>query len=194
LRGEGAALLALPPDAPESAQVAISFHNGGGEPAVVRVEGLWLLPAPAPREQCAADSRGVLFENVSADESEPGGEGRRLALNIAALAENGRSWPEVKFNLQEGADGWSIEFRRKTGGFERWPGGKRDVYRISGPAALAEAIAALPSEADRRLLGALAQVLPDVMQTLAARGDLKAGDGSSWLELARAIRDASDGA
>lgn len=209
---DGAALLALPNDAPDFAHVAISMrHRGerGDDPIVVEIDGVWLLPRPcaaglAPGDGfvtkvALGDLRNASFEDVTADEIYADENYRHIDMTIAALSESGRFWRAVKFKLFEDRGQCGMEFRHRPGWpdcFVLWPGTETDrfgeIYKICGAAALAEAIADLPSAVDRRLLAALAYVLPDVVRALAARGDLPSEQAAEWTELARRLCESED--
>lgn len=202
--------LAVPKNASAKVQVVVALHDAvlpAEESAVVICEGAWLLRR-APRRDLeifaiatpAAIRRDTDFEEVRLDEIYADDNYRHLDMTTLGLSEAGQIWRAVKFKLFEEQGTPGVEFRSGADlpeCFSRWPGTQADrfgpYFKLSGADAFARAMTTLPEADDRRLLAALEDVLPSLMRSLIARGDIRAEDGDAWLAIARRLRATSGG-
>jgi hypothetical protein len=206
VRNEAAGIvLPVAADAGPRARVVLALRNTNAESSeapVVNCDGLWLLAARSVRPPADFAALGpptrirdTGFDEVRLEEFYEIEGYQHLDLKLAGLTEGERRWPSVKFKLAREGPIPAMEFR--LGGdrapcFENWPGVQSDAYgpvfKINGPREFVMALTALPVDKDRRLLVTLADVMPDVVRALIARGELAGEAAQSWLTLARTLR------
>jgi hypothetical protein len=171
---------------------------------VVGCKGLWLYPEDSIEKtdyraifggSAPSRHRDACFDEVSLDEIYADDHYRHLDLSVTQLAEDGMSWPRVKFKLFENRGECGVEFRTGENWpkfFRVWPGAQVDrfgpVHTIVGAEAFAEAVASAPHEDDRRLLAALMDLLVPIVRTLGGRGDISPSEVAQWIETARKLQ------
>jgi hypothetical protein len=206
VRNEAAGLLLpVPPDAGPRARLALALRNGateGEEAPVVNCDGLWLLAArlvPPPADFSMQGPpirvRDTAFDSVQLEEIYEIEGYQHLDLKITGLSEGPRRWPQVKFKFAREGVIPALEFRQggdRAPCFENWPGVQSDAYgpvfKLNGAREFALGFAALAVDKDRRLLLTLADVAPDIVRALIARGDLQGEAAEIWLAIARTLR------
>lgn len=213
LFGEGACrlALALPPDPPRRAVVALVLRHAGAAPeAVLRVEvsrlsgrraaqpppeaarrappPLRILPtAPADTPVAAAVQ---LLERFSV----PGGSYRHIDLLIEGVRAGAHAWPRLRCKLALNGTLPSLEFRLRPDWpvlFETWPASPADAagpYIHLTEAKLAEGFAAsLASDRDRATLAAILRLLPAVVTAAARDATTDPDEYERWIASARTL-------
>ncbi|MFC7472731.1 DUF6212 domain-containing protein [Dankookia sp. GCM10030260] len=201
--------LALPPDPPRRAVVALVLRNAAtGPEEVLRVEvarlsgtraaqpppesarrappPLRILPAAPAEAPVAAAVR--LLERFLV----PGGSYRHIDLLMEGVRAGAHAWPRLRCKLAVNGAVPSLEFRQRPDWpvlFETWPAGPSDAagpYIQITEAKLAGGFAAsLKGERDRATLAAILRLLPAVVATAARDATTDPEEYERWIASAR---------
>lgn len=206
--------LALPPDPPRRAVVALVLRNRGTAPEeVLRVEiarlsgtraahppptaarrapsSLRILPGVAAAPVAAPVAAGVrLLERYGA----PGGSYRHIDLLMEGVRAGEHAWPRLRCKLAVNGVVPVLEFRQRPDWpvvFEHWPQTPADAagpYLQLTEAKLAGGYAAtLATERDRATLAVVLRLLPAVVATAARDATTDPGEYERWIASARQL-------
>jgi hypothetical protein len=203
--------LALPPDPPHRAVVALVLRNRGTAPEeVLRVEIARLFgtravqPPPAAARRAPTTLRILPGTPASAPAAAavrlleryaaPGGGYRHLDLMMEGVRAGEHVWPRLRCKLAINGQAPVLEFRQRPDWpvvLETWPQTPADA---AGPflklteAQLASGfMATLKSERDRAMLAALLRLLPAVVATAARDATTDPGEYERWIASARRL-------
>lgn len=181
------------PGAPPAPPLALAQPGGGAGPAARPAP---TRPAPALRLPSGTSFQGFKLTQHLVNQD---GSYRHLDVTISGLLAGGGLWRQVRLKLFERRGAIGLEFRQMAGWppvFDAWPGSETDQY---GPFWRLEAQTAerglgqLATPHDRALIGALAEVLPDLAMRAADAANLPAPDPEAWRARALALGAALEG-
>lgn len=177
-----------PPDAvdclPEGVTPPAAPPTAAAPPAAAPV--LLSPPLTLPTEEPAFGT-GAQFGQVRLDELHEDPTYRHLDLSVLSLGAGPHDWPHVKFKVSEMRGVHALEFRRGAGWpemFEEFPEAEVDafseVWRLRDISRAGPVVERLPAAADRALLQALLELLPELIETLGVQGDLSPEAATAW--------------
>jgi hypothetical protein len=203
--------LALPPDPPRRAVVALVLRNAAiGPEEVLRVEIARLFGTravqPPPEAARRAPPPLRILPGVPAEAPVaaavrllerylvPGGSYRHIDLLMEGVRAGEHAWPRLRCKLAVNGVVPSLEFRQRPDWpvlFETWPAGPSDAagpYLQLTEAKLAGGFAAtLAGDRDRATLAAILRLLPAVVTTAARDATTDPEEYERWIASARQL-------